>query len=61
MDENSKNLYVITSTFLDKREIMKDVKTEVVKTVVRPTILYGSETWTLCDKNISRINAMDMV
>lgn len=48
------------STFLGKREIPKDVKTEVVKKVVRPTILYGSETWTLYEKNISRINAMEM-
>lgn len=36
------------------------VKAEVVGRAVRPTILYLSELWTLYEKNLNRINAVEM-
>lgn len=48
------------TTFLGKREIPKNIKIEVIKKVVRPTILYSSESWTLSGKQKTRINAIEM-
>lgn len=48
------------TTFLGKREIPKNIKVEVVKKVVIPTLIYGSESWTLTDRNMSRVNATEM-
>ena len=44
---------------LEKKEVPQAVKIEVIKRIVRPTILYGSETWTLSDRLKSRVNAME--
>lgn len=51
---------MLKSTFLGKKEVPTKIKTEVVKKVVRPTIMYSSETWTLTEKHKSRLNAMEM-
>ncbi|XP_050506798.1 uncharacterized protein LOC126886644 [Diabrotica virgifera virgifera] len=48
------------TTFFGKKGIPEKVKTAVVKSVVRPTIMYSSETWTLTGRQKSRVNAMEM-
>lgn len=50
----------LKTAFLGKREVSKEIKAEVVKKVVRSTIIYSSESWTLTKKQESQINAMEM-
>ena len=57
----AENLFnIMRSTFLGKREVPKEIKTEVVKRVARPAIIYSSETWTLIKRQKSLTNAMEM-
>lgn len=51
---------MMKTTFLGKKEVPRKIKTKVVKKVVRPTIMYSSETWTLTEKHKTRLNAMEM-
>lgn len=45
--------------FLSK-EILKNLKMEVVRKVVRPSIMYSSKSWVLKEKLRARINTMDV-
>ena len=45
---------------MKEKEIPKDVKVCIYATVLRPVLLYGSETWTLTTKLKSRIQATEM-
>ena len=45
---------------MKEKEIPKDVKVCIYTTVLRPVLLYGSETWTLTSKLKSRIQATEM-
>jgi hypothetical protein len=39
------------------KEIPKEIKTQVYQKVVRPSVVYGSESWTLTKNNKSKIVA----
>lgn len=45
---------------MGKREIARKVKTQAVKKVVRATFLYVSEVWTLHERIINMMNAMEL-
>ncbi|XP_071493217.1 uncharacterized protein [Diadema antillarum] len=45
---------------MKEKEIPKDVKVCIYTTILRPVLLYGSETWTLTSKLKSRIQATEM-
>jgi len=45
---------------LKERKIPKDVKTCIYTIILRPVLLYGSETWTLTQKLKSKIQATEM-
>ena len=45
---------------LKQKEIPKDVKVCIYSTILRPVLLYGSETWTLTKKLKSKIQACEM-
>ena len=45
---------------LKQKEIPSDVKVCIYTTVLRPVLLYGSETWTLTTKLKSKIQASEM-
>ena len=51
---------VIKSNFLSKKEIPKDVKAEIVKKIVKPTLTYSCESWVLTERLKSKINSMEM-
>jgi uncharacterized protein YukE len=50
----------IKSNFLGKKEIPKQIKTEIVKKIVKPTLTYACESWTLTQKQKSRITSTEM-
>lgn len=50
----------IKTTFLGKSEIPTKVKTEVVKKVVFPALVYSSESWVLSNKQKSKLRSMEM-
>jgi hypothetical protein len=47
----------LRTTFLGKKEVPKEIKTQVYQKVVRLSIVYGSESWTLTKNNKSKIVA----
>lgn len=55
---------MMKTTFLGRREVPKEIKTEIVKKVVKLTILYSSDSWILTKRqeqllrivNVSRLN-----
>lgn len=39
------------STFLERQDIQKEIKTEIVKKLVRSMVLYGGESWVKPEKH----------
>ena len=50
----------LKTTFLGKAEIPKHIKAQVYKKVVRPSLMYGSESWVVTVNNQSRVTATEM-
>lgn len=58
---NAARLYHnLSHTFIGKKEISRKTKMTVYKTVFRPILIYGSESWILTNTMKSRIQAIDM-
>ena len=55
----SKNLSCLYP-FLREKSIPRNVKTSMHTTILRPVLLYGSETWTLTEKFKSKLQAAEM-
>ena len=45
---------------IERKELSKATKLKVINAMVVPTLLYGSETWTLQKRHRSKIQAMEM-
>ena len=45
---------------IERKELSKATKLRVINAIVVPTLLYGSETWTLQKRHKSKIQAMEM-
>ena len=50
---------MIKSTFFGRKEIAKEIKTQVYQKV-RPSPIYGSESWTLSERNKRKVKATEM-
>jgi hypothetical protein len=50
----------LNQTIFGKKEINTKTKLQVYRTVMEPSLLYGSESWPAIGKEISRINAAEM-
>ena len=51
---------MLKSTFFGRKEIPKEIKTQVYQKVVRPSLIYESESWALSERNKSKVKAMEM-
>jgi hypothetical protein len=51
--------YQLNQTIFGKRKINTKTKLQVYRTVMEPSLLYGSESWPARGKEISRINAAE--
>lgn len=47
MGKTEKLFRRMNASFLGKQEILRDIKTELIQKVVRPTITYGSKIWAI--------------
>ena len=45
---------------LDRRELKKSTKLRVYNAMVLPTLLYGCETWTMQQRHVSSLQALEM-
>ena len=52
--------YQLGRTFIGKKELTAKTKMAVYNSVYCPTLLYGSETWTLDSREFSRVQAAEM-
>ena len=54
----SNKCYYALGPILKRRSISQSVKIHLYKTIIRPTVTYGAETWTLSSKIEKNINDM---
>ena len=52
--------HVLRKQFLNRNRISRNTKMTVYRTIFRPVLTYGSESWTLTNTNKSRLQAIDM-
>lgn len=58
---NTEKIYTaLRSTFLEQSEVLKNIKTKIYKKVVRPVLIYGSESWKITNCNKSKTTATKM-
>lgn len=50
----------IKTNLLGKKEVPVEVKSEVVRKVVKPTLSFASETWTTTQRQRNKLNSMEM-
>jgi hypothetical protein len=50
----------INNTLVRKKELTSKTKMQIYNSVYKPTLIYGSESWTMLDKHDSRITATEM-
>ena len=48
------------NTIINNKQVTKKTKTTLYKTIYRPTLIYGSETWVTSQKLKSKIQAAEM-
>ena len=60
IQNTTKLFYMLKNTIIGKKEISKKTKLTVYKTIFRPTLIYGSESWTLNETLRSKIQATEM-
>ena len=47
------------STFFGKKQIHKEIKSQVHQKVVTPSLMHGSKSWALSERNKSKVKAME--
>lgn len=61
IENTLKIFHAINSTFFNRREIAVETKIKVYKTICRPILTYGSETWITTSRQKSKIQATEMI
>lgn len=51
---------MLKNAFFGRKDILKELKTEIDKTVVKPSLIYDSASWTVTETHKSRITALEM-
>lgn len=60
ISDASKVYYSLNGSVIRKKEISRRTKLIVYKTIFRPTLIYGSESWVLNKSQKSKLQAVNM-
>lgn len=60
IEATSRTFHAMKNSFIKKREISNGTKMTVYKTIIRPILTFGCESWVLNKKLESRIQSMEM-
>ena len=60
IEKTLKMYYSMNKKFIDKKEISRETKMKVFKTIYRPILTFGYESWILTERQKSQIQAMEM-
>ena len=55
-----RNVGVLRKEVVDRKELSKTTKLRVYNTIVKPTLLYSSGTWTLQNRHMKKLQATEM-
>lgn len=60
IEKSNKLYYAINKTFINKKEVSRKTKMTVYKTIVRPILTYGCESWVMSRRIKARVAASEM-
>lgn len=60
VESSNRVYYAMNNGFISRREITKDTKLKVFKSIYRPILTYGCETWVLSQRMRSKLQACEM-
>lgn len=60
IEKSNKLYHAMNKNFISKREVTQKTKLSVYKTIFRPTLTYGSESWVLTKRMKSKLEAVEM-
>lgn len=60
IEKTNKLYYAMNRPFISKREVSQKTKLSVYKTIFRPILTYGSESWVMSNRMKGKIEAVEM-
>lgn len=60
IEKSNRLFYAINKSFISKKEVQRKTKITIFKTIYRPILTYGCETWIMTPRTKSRLEAAEM-
>ena len=60
IEKASRTYYSLSNSIMNMREVTVNTKMKIYKAIYRPILTYGSESWVLTERDVSKIRAAEM-